>query len=135
MQAYMMFEEMHKRGIQVNNLTLASLIYGLLVRGRVREAYRVVEGIEKPDINVYHGLIKVLRLRRASEATQVFSEMIKKGCKPTMHYYSNEEGVVMFEEVAKKLREVGLVDLAEIFERFGMRMAMRDRRRNISVEP
>ena len=69
MQAYMMFEEMHKRGIQVNNLTLASLIYGLLVRGRVREAYRVVEGIEKPDINVYHGLIKVLRLRRASEAT------------------------------------------------------------------
>ena len=87
MQAYMMFEEMHKRGIQVNNLTLASLIYGLLVRGRVREAYRVVEGIEKPDINVYHGLIKVLRLRRASEATQVFREMIKRRCEPTMDTY------------------------------------------------
>nr|POE65517.1 putative pentatricopeptide repeat-containing protein [Quercus suber] len=176
-QAYMMFDEMHERGIQVDNLTLASLIYGLLVRGRVREAYRVVEGTEKLDISVYHGLIKgLLRLRRASEATQVFREMIKKGCEPTMHtyimllqgylgkrgrkgtdtfanfetifvgglvkagksleatkyverslrcpdlinkflhYYSNEEGVVMFEEVAKKLREVGSVDLAEIFE-------------------
>ena len=40
-QAYMMFEEVHERGIRVNNLTLASCIYGLLVRGRVREAYRI----------------------------------------------------------------------------------------------
>lgn len=52
-----------------------------------------------------------------------------------LHYYSNEEGVVMFEEVAKKLREVGSVYLADIFERYGLRMAMRDRRRNTSVEP
>ncbi|KAK9987952.1 hypothetical protein SO802_028191 [Lithocarpus litseifolius] len=87
-QAYMMFEEMRERGIQVDNLTSASLIYGLLVRGRVREAYRIVEGIEKPDISVYHGLIKgLLKLRRASEATQVFREMIKRGCEPTMHTY------------------------------------------------
>ncbi|KAM3752877.1 hypothetical protein ACB098_03G050600 [Castanea mollissima] len=199
-QAYMLFEEMHERGAQADNLTLGSLIYGLLARGRVREAYRIVEGIEKPDINVYHGLIKgLLKLRRASEATQVFREMIKRGCEPTMHtyimllqghlgkrgrkgtdplvnfetifvgglvkagksleatkyverslrkglevprfdynkflkYYSNEEGVVMFEEVAKKLREVGSVDLADIFERYGQRMATRDRRRNRAVE-
>ena len=67
-----MFKEMHKRGIQVNNLTLASLIYGLLVRGRVREAYRVVEGIEKLDISVYHGLMKgLLKLRRGNEATDL----------------------------------------------------------------
>ena len=56
----MMFEEMHERGIQVDNLTLASLIYGLVVRGRVREAYKIVEGIEKPNISVYLGLIKGL---------------------------------------------------------------------------
>ena len=37
-QACMMFEEMCEKGIQVDNLTLASLIYGLSVRGRVREA-------------------------------------------------------------------------------------------------
>ena len=71
-QAYMMFEEVHERGIRVNNLTLASCIYGLLVRGRVREAYRIVEGIEKLDISVYHRLIKgLLNLRRASETTRV----------------------------------------------------------------
>ena len=150
---------------------------------------------------MYHRLIKgLLKLRRASEATQVFREMIKRGCEPTMHtyimllqghlgkrgrkgtdklvnfetifvgglvkagksleatkyverslrkglevprfdynkflhYYSSEEGVVMFEEVAKKLREVGSIDLADTFERYGLRMAIRDRRRNISVEP
>ena len=200
-QAYMVFEEMREREIQADNLTLASLIYGLLARGRVREAYRIAEGIEKPDINVYHGLIKgLLKLRRASEATQVFREMIKRGCEPTMHtyilllqghlgkrgrkgtdplvdfetifvgglvkagksleaskyverslrsglevprfdynkflhYYSNEDGVVMFEEVAMKLREVGSVDLADIFERYGQRMATRERRRNRAVEP
>ncbi|GMY05671.1 putative pentatricopeptide repeat-containing protein At1g26500 [Fagus crenata] len=181
-QAYMVFEEMREREIQADNLSLASLIYGLLARGRVREAYRIAEGIKKPDVNVYHGLIKgLLKLRRASEATQVFREMIKRGCEPTMHtyimllqghlgkrgrkgtdplvnfetifvgglvkagksleaskyverslrsglevprfdynkflhYFSNEDGVVMFEEVAMKLREVGSVDLADIFE-------------------
>ncbi|KAF5446316.1 hypothetical protein F2P56_031952 [Juglans regia] len=200
-QAYAVFEEMRERGIQADNLTLASIIYGLLVRGRVREAYRIGEGIEKPDISVYHGLIKgLLRLRKASDATQVFRKMIERGCEPTMHtyimllqghlgkrgrkgtdplvnfetifvgglvkaeksleatkfveraiwkglevprfdyskflhYYSNEEGVVMFEEVAKKLREVGLFDLADIFQRYGEKMATRDRRRDRATEP
>lgn len=200
-QAHMMFEEMHGRGIQADNATLASLIYGLLTKGRVREAYRIMEGMEKPDIGVYHGLISgFLRLRKAGEATQVFREMIKRGCEPTMHtyimllqghlgkrgrkgkdplvnfdtifvgglvkagksleatkyvervvnrglevprfdynkflhYYSNEEGVVMFEEVGKKLREVGLFDLADIFVRYGEKMATRERRRNRAIEP
>ncbi|GAY44226.1 putative pentatricopeptide repeat-containing protein [Citrus sinensis] len=200
-QAYTMLEEMFKRGIEADNLTLSSIIYGLLARGRLREAYKVVEEIEKPDISLYHGLIKgLLRLRRAREATQVFREMIKRGCEPTMHtyimllqghlgkrgrkgpdplvnfdtifvgglvkagksldaakyvervmnrgvevprfdynkflhYYSNEEGVVMFEEVGKKLREVGLADLADIFQRYGKKMATRERRRNRAIEP
>ncbi|KAG4184452.1 hypothetical protein ERO13_A09G173100v2 [Gossypium hirsutum] len=200
-QAHGMFEEMCQRGIQADNLTLASIIYGLLARGRIREAYRIVEGIENPDISIYHGLIKgLLRLRNASEATQVFREMIKRGCEPIMHtyimllqghlgkkgrkghdplvnfdsifvgglikagktveatkyvertmkrgmevprfdynkflhYYSNEEGVMMFEEVGKKLREVGLFDLADILERFGQKMATRDRRRERAIDP
>ncbi|KAL5826273.1 hypothetical protein ACOSQ4_018070 [Xanthoceras sorbifolium] len=199
-QAYVVFEEMLKRRIQPDNLTLSCIIYGLLARGRIREAYVVVNGIEKPDISVYHGLIKgLLRLRKASEATQVFREMIKRGCEPTMHtyimllqghmgkrgrkgtdplvnfdtifvgglvkagksleaakyvervmdrgvevprfdynkflhYYSNEEGVIMFEEVGKKLREVGLVDLADILQRYGEKMATRERRRIRAVE-
>ncbi|XP_057949883.1 putative pentatricopeptide repeat-containing protein At1g26500 [Malania oleifera] len=199
-QAYMVFEEMQQRGMQTDNATLASLIYGLLTKARVREAYKIVEGIEKPDVSVYHGLIKgLLRLGRISEATQVFREMIKRGCEPTMHtyimllqghlgkrgrkghdplvnfdtifvgglvkagkslqatkyvertmnrglevprfdynkflqYYSSEEGVIMFEEVGKKLREVGLFDLADIFMRYGEKMATRERRRNRAVE-
>ncbi|KAL6983362.1 hypothetical protein U1Q18_016748 [Sarracenia purpurea var. burkii] len=199
-QARMVFDEMRKRGIQADNVTMASLIYGFLTKSRVREAYMILEGIEKPDISVYHGTIKgLLRLRRASEATQVFRKMIKNGCEPILHtyimllqghlgkrgrkgsdplvnfdtifvgglvkagksleatkyvervldrgvevprfdynkflhYYSNEEGVVMFEVMVKKLREVGLFDLADIFARYGEKMATRDRRRNRGAE-
>lgn len=199
-QARVVFDEMRQRGIRADNATMGCLVYGLLAKGRVREAYMIMEGIEKPDIDVYHGMIKgLLRWRKPSEATQVFREMIKKGCEPTMHtyvmllqghlgkrgrkgsdplvnfdtifvgglvkagksleatkyvervmnrqlevprfdynrflhYYSNDEGVVMFEVMAKKLREVGSFDLADIFERYGEKMATRDRRRNRATE-
>ncbi|KAI8023778.1 putative pentatricopeptide repeat-containing protein [Camellia lanceoleosa] len=87
-QAHLVVDEMQKRGIQGDNMTMASLIYGLLTKCRVREAYMIMEGIEKPDITMYHGMIKgLLKLRRASEATQVFREMIEKGCEPIMHTY------------------------------------------------
>ncbi|KAJ0257802.1 putative pentatricopeptide repeat-containing protein [Hirschfeldia incana] len=190
------FDEMRERGIQVDNLTWASMIYGLLVKRRVAEAYKTVEGIENPDICIYHALIKgLVKIKRASEATEVFRRMIERGCEPIMHTYlmllqghlgrrgrkgpdplvnfdtifvggmvkagkrleatkyvertlkrgvevprfdynkflhcySDEEGVVMFEEMAKKLREVGLFDLADIFQRYGEKMTTRERRRN-----
>ncbi|CAI9785290.1 unnamed protein product [Fraxinus pennsylvanica] len=200
-EAHMMFDEMQMRGINADNETLGSIIYGLMSKGRVREAYNIVERIEKPDINVYHGMIKgLLRLKRRREATQLFREMIKRGCEPTMHtyimllqghlgrrgrkgedplvnfdtifvgglikagksleatkyvervmdrglevprfdynrflhYFSNEEGAIMFEVMAEKLREVGLFDLADIFARYGEKMATRERRRNRTLEP
>ncbi|CAK7342954.1 unnamed protein product [Dovyalis caffra] len=199
-QAKAVFDEMRQRGIQADNSTLGSLVYGFLTRGRHAEAHRIVERIEKPEIRVYHGLIKgLIRSRRPSEATQVFREMIKRGIEPTMHtyimllqghlgkrgrkgpdplvnfesifvgglikagksleatkyvertmkgslevprfdyskflhYYSSEEGVVMFEEVGKKLRKAGFVDLADILQRYGEKMATRERRRNRAVE-
>ncbi|XP_023731379.1 putative pentatricopeptide repeat-containing protein At1g26500 [Lactuca sativa] len=189
------FDEMRERGIQPDCTILGSLIYGFLSNGRIREAYNIAESIERPDISVYHGLIKgLLRLKKANEATNVFREMIRRGCEPTMHtyvmllqghlgkrgrkgddplinfdtifvgglvkagksleaskyvervmnrgvevprfdynkflhYYSNEEGVVMFEVMSKKLREVGLFDLGDIFERYGQKMATREKRR------
>ncbi|KAG1341970.1 Pentatricopeptide repeat [Cocos nucifera] len=196
LNAHMLFGEMVKRGVGVeDNATLGALVYGLLVRGRIREGYRVFEGVREPDISLYHGLIKgLLRLRKAAEATEVFREMIKRGVEPIMHTYimllqghlgkrgrkgrdplvnfesifvgglvkvgrtleatkfvermmgggvevprfdynkflhwfSNEEGVTMFEKVGKRLRDVGLVDLGDIFLRYGERMATRDRRR------
>ncbi|CAL5192065.1 unnamed protein product [Lathyrus oleraceus] len=194
--AHEVFGEMCERGILVDSLTLGYVVYGLLTKHRVREAYQVLEKIDVVDMSVYHGLIKgLLKLRRASEATQLFREMIKRGSEPNMHtyimllqghlgrrgrkgsdplvnfdtifvgglvkvghskeatkyvervmnremevlrfdynkflhYFSNEEGAVMFEDVAKKLREVGLVDLGDILERYGQKMATRDRRRN-----
>lgn len=190
------FDEMRQRGIQVDNLTWASIIYGLLAKRRVAEAYKTVEAIENPDISIYHALIKgMLKIKRASEATEVFRKMIQRGCEPIMHTYlmllqghlgrrgrkgpdplvnfdtifvggmikagkrlettkyvertmkrglevprfdyskflhcySNDEGVVMFEEMAKKLREVGLFDLADIFQRYGEKMTTRGRRRD-----
>ncbi|CAG7864698.1 unnamed protein product [Brassica rapa] len=191
-----LFDEMREREIQVDNLTWASIIYGLLAKRRVAEAYKTVEAIENPDISIYHALIKgLVKIKRASEATEVFRMMIQRGCEPIMHTYlmllqghlgrrgrkgpdplvnfdtifvggmvkagkrleatkyiertlkrgvevprfdynkflhcySNEEGVVMFEEMAKKLREVGLFDLADIFQRYGEKMTTRERRRN-----
>lgn len=202
--ARMLFGEMVKRGVGVeDNATLGALVYGLLVRRRIREAYRFFEVVREPDISLYHGLIKgLLRLRKASEATEVFREMIDRGVEPIMHTYvmllqghlgkrgrkgsdpsvnfysifvgglvkvgrtleatkfvermmwggvevprfdynkflhwfSNEEGVAMFEEVGERLRDLGLVDLGDIFLRYGERMATRDRRRramNGSIE-
>ncbi|KAL2233511.1 putative pentatricopeptide repeat-containing protein At1g26500 [Sesamum indicum] len=195
-ESYVVFEEMQMRGIKPDNEVLGSIIYGLMSRGRVNEAFKVLEGAENADIRVYHGMIKgLLKLKKPSEATQVFREMIKRGCEPTMHtyvmllqghlgkrgrkgedllvnfdtifvgglvkagksleatkyvervidrghevprfdynkflhYFSNEEGVVMFEVMAEKLREVGLFDLADIFARYGQKMSTRDRRRN-----
>ncbi|XP_010477848.1 PREDICTED: putative pentatricopeptide repeat-containing protein At1g26500 [Camelina sativa] len=189
-------EEMRERGVQVDNLTLGDIIYGLLVKRRVAEAYKIVEGIENLDISIYHALIKGnVKIKRASEATEVFRKMIERGCEPIMHTYlmllqghmgrrgrkgpdplvnfdtifvggmikagkqleatkyvertfkrglevprfdyskflqcySNEEGVVMFEEMAKKLREVSLFDLADIFQRYGEKMSTRERRRD-----
>jgi hypothetical protein len=35
----------------------------------------------------------------------------------------------MFEEVSKRLREVGAIDLADILSAYGERMTTRDRRR------
>ncbi|CAA2996452.1 Hypothetical predicted protein [Olea europaea subsp. europaea] len=200
-EAHKVFDEMQMRGIKADNETLGSLIFGLVSKGRVREAYNIVERIEKPDMNVYHGMIKgLLRLKRPSEATQLFREMIKRGCEPTMHtyimllqghlgrrgrkgedplvnfdtifvggsvkagksleakkyvekmmnrglevprfdynrflhYFSNEEGGIMFEVMAEKLREVGLFDLADIFSRYGEKMATREPRRNRTLEP
>lgn len=86
--AQKLFDEMRERGIEPDCTTLGSLIYGFLSKGRIREAYKIAEAIEQPDISIYHGLIKgLLRLKKANEATNVFREMIRRGCEPTMHTY------------------------------------------------
>ncbi|XP_015694712.2 putative pentatricopeptide repeat-containing protein At1g26500 [Oryza brachyantha] len=192
---YMVFAEMVKRGMEVDGEVMGNLVYGLLVRRRVREAYKLFHGVNEKDVALYHGLMKgLIRIKRAGEATEVFREMVARGCEPNMHtyimllqghlgksgrkgrdplvnfesifvgglvkagrtleatkfvertmwsgvdvprfdynkflyYFSNEEGVSMFEEVGRRLKDVGHVDLGDIFLTYGERMATRDRRR------
>ncbi|KZV44973.1 pentatricopeptide repeat-containing protein [Dorcoceras hygrometricum] len=198
--SYAILEEMKMRGLNLDNKILGSIIYGVMSRGRVVEGFKIFQGVEMPDINLYNGMIKgLLRLKKAGEATEVFREMIRQGCEPTMHtyimllqghlgkrgrkgddplinfdtifvgglvkagkslvatkyvervmdrkvevprfdynkflhYFSNEEGVIMFESMAEKLREVGLFDLADVLATYGQKMATRDRRRNITID-
>ncbi|KAL5197438.1 hypothetical protein ABZP36_000950 [Zizania latifolia] len=193
--AYMVFAEMVKRGVEVDGEVMGGLVYGLMVRRKVREGYMFFHGVKEKDIALYHGLMKgLVRIKRAGEATQIFREMIARGCEPNMHtyimllqghlgkrgrkgrdplvnfesifvgglvkagrtleatkfvertlwggvdvprfdynkflhYFSNEEGVSMFEEVGRRLKDVGHVDLGDIFLIYGERMATRDRRR------
>ncbi|EPS72212.1 hypothetical protein M569_02544 [Genlisea aurea] len=194
-EAYTVFQELQMRGMKPDHQIAGYIIYGLLRRGRVNEAYDVFHQVENADISVYHGMIKgLLRLKKPGEATEIFREMIRRGCEPIMHtyvmllqghlgkrgrrgedplvnfdtifvgglikarrlleatkyvervmdrgtevprfdynkflhFFSNEEGVAMFAAMDEKLREVGLFDLADIFDRYGRKMATRDRRR------
>ncbi|GJN11129.1 hypothetical protein PR202_ga29298 [Eleusine coracana subsp. coracana] len=171
--AYMVFAEMFKKGLEVDGEVLGGLVYGLMVRRRVREGYRVFHGAKERDIALYHGLMKgLIRIKRAGEATEGhLGKRGRKGRDPLvnfesifvgglvkagrtleatkfvertmwggvdvprfdynkfLYYFSNEEGVAMFEEVGKRLREVGLIDLGDILSTYGERMATRDRRR------
>ncbi|KAG0485477.1 hypothetical protein HPP92_009556 [Vanilla planifolia] len=200
-QAYMVFAEMLKKGIGLNDgATLGALVYGLLARKKVKEAYRVFQEAREVDRNLCHGLMKgLLRLRRPAEATEVLREMVRRRVEPNMHTYvmilqghmgkrgrkgkdemvnfesifvgglvkagntleaskyaertmhgamevprfdynrflqlfSDEEGVEMFEMVGRRLKEVGMADLGDVFLLYGQRMATRERRRKAMVE-
>lgn len=202
--------EMVKRGVGYNAETMGSILYGLVIRQKVREAWRVLDKVMGFDvgeyddmIRVYHGLMKgFIRLKRPSDATRVFVEMVERGCEPIMHTYimllqghmgrkgrkgrdplvnfgsifvgglvkvgktleatkyvermlvgrgggtidvprfdynkflhsfSNEEGVIMFREIGKKMKDVGMVDLSHVFLRYGEKMTTRDRRRRLPL--
>ncbi|PKU79010.1 Putative pentatricopeptide repeat-containing protein [Dendrobium catenatum] len=193
--AYILFAEMLKRGMNFDNATIGYLIYGLLAKKRVKEAYKMFKEAEEVDLSLCHGLMKgLLRMKRPAEATEVFREMLRREIEPNMHTYimllqghmgkrgrkgkeelvnfdsifvgglvkvgktleaskyaertmrstvevprfdynkflhlfSNEEGVEMFQEVGRRLKEVGMVDLGDVLLVYGERMATRERRR------
>ncbi|KAJ0019974.1 hypothetical protein Pint_31833 [Pistacia integerrima] len=166
-QAYVMFEEMLKRGIEADNLTLS---YGLLKLRRASEATQVFREMIKrgcePTMHTYIMLLQghlgkrgrkgvdplvnfdtifvggLVKAGKSLEATKYMERVMNRGVEVPrfdynkfLHYYSNEEGVAMFEEVGKKLREAGLVDLADILKRYEEKMATRERRRDRADEP
>ena len=129
------FREMIKRGCEPTMHTYIMLLQGHLGKRGRKGTYPLVNF----ETIFVGGLVTV---GKSLEATKYVKRSLRKGVgvprydyNKFLHYYSSEEGVVMFGEVAKKLREVGSVDLVDIFERYGLRMATRGRRRNISVEP
>ncbi|KAG9448185.1 hypothetical protein H6P81_014313 [Aristolochia fimbriata] len=190
-----LFCEVLKRGFGVDDRVISALVYCLVSKRKVREAFKVFSGLREPDLMIYNGLIKgLLKLRKKSEATEVFRLMCDRGCEPNMHTYimllqahlgkrgrkgphpevnfesifvgglvkvgktleatkyverilnggtevprfdynkflyefSNDEGMVMFREVGARLRDVGMVDLGDIFITYGDKMTSRDRRR------
>lgn len=134
-EATKVFRHMVKRGCEPIMHTYIMLLQGHLgKRGRKGQ-----DPLVNFDSIFVGGVVKA---GKALEATKYVERTIKGGLEVPrfdynkfLQYYSNEEGVIMFEEVSKKLREVGLFDLADIFERYGQKMATRDRRRNRTVEP
>lgn len=55
------------------------LIMGSFVRAGSMRLIALWEGVEKPDTSVYHGLINgLLKLKMASEATQVFRRILTR---------------------------------------------------------
>lgn len=84
------------------------------------------------------GLVKA---GKSLEATKYVERTLNRGLEVPrfdynrfLHYYSSEDGILMFEEASKRLREAGMIDLADILERYGEKMATRERRRNRAAE-
>ncbi|GFP87312.1 putative pentatricopeptide repeat-containing protein at1g26500 [Phtheirospermum japonicum] len=127
------FREMIKRGCEPTMHTYVMLLQGHLgKRGRKGD-----DPLVNFDTIFVGGLIKA---GKSVEAGKYVERVIDRGVEVPrfnynefLHCFSNEEGVVMFETMAGKLREVGLFDLADIFGRYGEKMATRYRRRDRGV--
>lgn len=130
-EATQVFREMAERGCEPTMHTYIMLLQGHLGK-RGRKGPDPLVNFESIFVG---GLVKV---GKSLEATKYLERTMNGGIEVPrfdynrfLHCFSNEEGVLMFEEVGKRLREVGLVDLADILARYGEKMATRERRRRI----
>ncbi|GAB2262472.1 hypothetical protein Droror1_Dr00003469 [Drosera rotundifolia] len=134
-EATEVFREMIRKGIEPIMHTYVMLLQGHL--GKKGRKGR--DPLVNFDTIFVGGLVKA---GKCLEATKYVERVMRRGSEVPrfdynkfLHYYSNKEGVAMFQEIEKKLREVGLFDLADIFVRYGEKMATRDRRRNREIGP
>ncbi|KAL5991670.1 hypothetical protein ACLOJK_012579 [Asimina triloba] len=128
-EATQVFREMAARGCEPTMHTYIMLLQGHLGK-RGRKGPHPLVNFESIFVG---GLVKV---GKSLEATKYLERMMDGGVEVPrfdynrfLHCFSNEEGGMMFEEVGKRLREVGLVDLADILVRYGENMTTRERRR------
>ncbi|XP_073317947.1 putative pentatricopeptide repeat-containing protein At1g26500 [Primulina huaijiensis] len=133
-EATQVFREMIGQGCEPTMHTYIMLLQGHLgKRGRKGD-----DPLINFDTIFVGGLVKA---GKSLEATKYVERVMDRKVEVPrfdynkfLHYFSNEEGVIMFEAMAEKFREVGLFDLADIFARYGQKMATRDRRRNITID-
>ncbi|XBJ00071.1 putative pentatricopeptide repeat-containing protein At1g26500 [Triticum urartu] len=128
-EATEVFREMVASGCEPNMHTYIMMLQGHLGK-RGRKGRDPLVNFESIFVG---GLVKA---GRTLEATKFVERTMWGGVdvprfdyNKFLHYFSNEEGVAMFEEVGRRLRETGHVDLGDIFLTYGERMATRDRRR------
>ena len=100
------FREMIKRGCEPTLHTYIMLLQGHLGKRGGKGTYPVVNF----ETIFVGGLVKA---GKSLEATKYVKRSLRKGLEVPynkfLHYYSSEEGFVMFGEVAKKLREGRLI--------------------------
>lgn len=128
-EATQVFREMTQRGIQPSMHTYIMLLQGLLGRRGRKAADPAVNF----DTIFVGGMVKMGRML---DATKYVERSMNGGTEvPRFDYnkflrdFSNEGGVVMFEQVGRRLKETGMVDLGDVFLSYGEKMATRDRRR------
>ncbi|CAA6657401.1 unnamed protein product [Spirodela intermedia] len=129
-EATQVFREMTQRGIRPSMHTYIMLLQGLLGR-RGRKATDPAVNFETVFVG---GLVKMGRML---DATKYVERSMSGGTEvPRFDYnkflrdFSNEGGVVMFEQVGRRLKETGMVDLGDVFLSYGEKMVTRDRRRS-----
>ena len=128
-EATEVFREMTRRGIQPCMHTYVMLLQGHLGKRGRKTGDRAVSF----ETIFVGGMVKSGRML---DVTKYIERAIRSGTEvPRFDYnkflrdFSNEEGVVMFEQVGRRLNEIGMMDLGDIFLSYGEKMATRERRR------
>uniref|UniRef100_A0A0D9X157 Pentacotripeptide-repeat region of PRORP domain-containing protein n=1 Tax=Leersia perrieri TaxID=77586 RepID=A0A0D9X157_9ORYZ len=133
-EATEVFREMVARGCEPNMHTYIMLLQGHLGK-RGRKGRDPLVNFESIFVG---GLVKAGRTLQATKFVERTMwggvDVPRFDYNKFLYYFSNEEGVLMFEEVGRRLKDVGHVDLGDIFLTYGERMATRDRRRRAMNE-
>lgn len=93
-EARNVFDEMHRKGVRPDGVTLGTLIYGLCMKFKVKEAFKLKDDMLKlygipPNVYVYTSLIKGLcEIGQLSMAFRLKEEILKNRVKLDSAVYS-----------------------------------------------
>lgn len=124
--AWNVFDEMRKRGVQPNVVTFSTLINGLCANSQLPEAIKLKEKMERyfkirPNVFIYSALIKSLsKANKVDSAIELKKEMLKKKVELDSAVYATlisalfkagrkDDGFGLLEEMRKKGCKVDLL--------------------------